>query len=69
MMKLRAQVFVKNVKDNLKENKFAYIMGAVAIGAVALQQANVKAFTKFMIEKNIDPNEYFCPELVEEMNQ
>ena len=73
MLKLRAQVLAKNVKNHVKNhvknNKFGYYMTAVAIGAVALQQLNVKNFTKFMIEKGIDPDEYYCPEELAERNQ
>jgi hypothetical protein len=68
-MKNKAQAAVQKIKNHVKENKFAYIMSAVAIGAVSLQQANVRAFTQFMVEKNIDPDEYFCPEELEESNQ
>ena len=69
IMKNKTQVVVQKIKNHVKENKFGYWMGALAISAVALQQRNVHEFTKFMIEKNIDPDEYFCPELVAEMNQ
>jgi len=68
-MKNKTQVVVQKIKNHVKSNKYTYYVGAVAIGAVALQQANVKAFTKFMIEKNIDPDEYFCPEELAERNQ
>jgi hypothetical protein len=65
-MKNKTQVVVQKIKNHVSKNKYTYYMGAVAVGAVALQQKNVRDFTKFMIEKNIDPNEYFCPELIEE---
>jgi len=67
-MKNKTKVIVQKIKNHVSSNKYTYYMGAVAIGAVALQQKNVRDFTKFMIEKNIDPDEYFCPEFVEEKN-
>jgi len=68
-MKNKTQVVVQKIKNRVKTHKSAYIMGAVAIGAVLLQQANVRAFTAFMIEKGIDPDEYFCPEELAERSQ
>lgn len=56
-----------SVKNNVKNHKAAYVFGAIAIGAIALQQSNVKSFTAFLEEKGIDPTEYFCPEYFEEL--
>jgi hypothetical protein len=50
------------IKNHLKTHKFAYAAGTVAVLAVALQQSNVRAFEKFLVEKGIDPKEYFLPE-------
>lgn len=69
MLKNKTQAVVRKIKTHVKDNKFGYYMTAVAIGAVALQQANVKSFERFLIEKNIDPLEYYNPEMLEEMNQ
>lgn len=59
---------LKKIKNNVENNKAAYAMGAVAIAAIALQQANRIAFTKFLDSKGIDPDEYYCPEYYEEKN-
>lgn len=55
------------VKNHWKDHQFAYGMTAVAIGAIWLQQANRKAFYKFLVEKGIDPMEYYIPEYYEEL--
>jgi hypothetical protein len=54
------------VKKNVEDNKPAYVLGAVAIMAIALQQKNRVDFNNFLIEKDIDPEEYYCPESYEE---
>ena len=56
------------VKNHLNRHKFAYAATGIAITAIALQQANVKAFTNFLTEKGIDPAEYFNPEAFAELN-
>ena len=53
-------------KNHLNRHKVAYAAGAVA--AIALQQHNLKEFTKFLVEKGIDPAEYFNPEALAELN-
>jgi hypothetical protein len=55
-------------KNHLNRHKVAYAAGAVAIAAIALQQHNLKEFTKFLVEKGIDPAEYFNPEALAELN-
>lgn len=65
-MKNKTQVVVQKIKNHVSQHKYNYCMLAVACGAVALQQKNVHDFTQFMVEKNIDPDEYFCPEAYEE---
>ena len=67
MDKDNLKVIPSKVKNHLLRNKFAYAAGAVAIAAIALQQSNRKAWTEFLISKEIDPNEFFNPELLEEM--
>jgi hypothetical protein len=56
----------KSVKKHVEENKFAYVASAVAVAAIALQQSNRVTFYKFLEEKGIDPEEYYCPEAYEE---
>jgi hypothetical protein len=55
------------IKNHLVRNKFAYAAGAVAIGAIALQQSNAKAFKEFLISKEIDPQEFLNPEKLAEI--
>ena len=54
----------RKVGNHLNRNKVAYAAGAVAIGAIALQQRNNNAFQNFLTEKGIDPMEFYNPELV-----
>jgi hypothetical protein len=60
---------LKRIKTNVATHRAAYVMGAVAVTAIALQQSNRKAFDKFMISKGIDPEEYYCPEAYAEKNE
>lgn len=55
-----------STKNHIARNKFAYAMAGVAVGAIALQQMNVRDFYKFLEEKGIDPVEFYCPEMLEE---
>lgn len=63
---------IKNValktKEHVKRNRVAYVAGAVATAAIALQQSNKNAFYAFLESKDIDPMEYYCPEAYEELN-
>jgi hypothetical protein len=54
------------VKDVAKNNAVAIAAGAVAIGAIALQQRNNRMFQNFLTEKGIDHDEYYNPESYEE---
>lgn len=56
-----------SAKNHLDRNRVAYGMGVVAVAAVALQQANLKAFYQFLEEKGIDPMEYYAPEAHQEL--
>ena len=56
------------VKEHMKRQKAAYVCGAVAIAAIALQQSNAKAFYEFLETKGIDPAEYLTPEYYKELN-
>lgn len=53
---------LRKIRNHVAANKAAYVMGAVAIAATALQQRNRIEFDKFMVSKGIDPDEYYCPE-------
>lgn len=55
------------IKNHLSRHKFAYAFGAIALGAVALQQRNNKSWAEFLESKGIDPNEFFNPEALAEM--
>jgi hypothetical protein len=55
-------------KNHLNRNKTSYALGAVAIAAIALQQRNLRTFKEFLIEKGIDPIEFFTPEYYAELN-
>lgn len=56
------------VKNHVKSHKAAYVAGAVAVAAIALQQRNRKAFDAFLTEKGIDLDEYYLPEAFAEKN-
>lgn len=56
------------VKNHVARNKAAYMLGAVAISAIALQQRNRIAFDAFLTEKGIDLMEYYNPEYFAELN-
>lgn len=62
------KVALKKIKNNVVANKAAYVVGAIAVAAVALQQRNRVEFDKFLTSKGIDPDEYYCPEYFEEKN-
>jgi hypothetical protein len=57
------------IKNHVATHKAAYVAGAVAITAIALQQRNRKEFDKFLTSKGIDLDEYYVPEHYEEKNQ
>ena len=48
----------------VKTHKFAIAASVVAIGAVALQQRNLREFNAFLDEKGIDRREYYTPDEV-----
>lgn len=56
------------IKNHVAANKAAYVLGAVAIAAIALQQSNRKAFDQFLISKEIDLDEYYVPDHFAEKN-
>ncbi len=61
-MKNRIRSTAIKTKNHVMRHKGFYGMGALAVTAIAIQQANVSTFTKFLVEKGIDPMEYFYPE-------
>lgn len=56
------------VKNHVGRNKAVYFTCGVAIATLALQQRNRIDFYKFLTEKGIDPMEFYCPEMFEELN-
>ena len=58
----------RRVKNHVKRNKVAYAASTVAALAIWLQQTNAKAFVDFLESKGINPDEFFCPEALEELN-
>ncbi len=53
------------IKNHVVSHKAAYVAGAVAIAAVALQQRNQKLFNEFLDEKGLT-EEYYTPDAIEE---
>lgn len=54
------------LKNHIVRHKAAYVAGAVAVAAIALQQRNRKEFDKFLDEKGIDKTEFYTPDALEE---
>lgn len=65
----KAKSALVKTKNHVKKNKVAYVLGAVAVVAIALQQSNNKAFYEFLESKGIDPSEYYCPEFYAEKQE
>ena len=55
------------VKNHVSSHKGTYAVGVVAIAAIALQQSNRRDFYAFLTTKGIDPMEFYCPEMFEEI--
>lgn len=55
------------IQNHVKRNRVSYALGTALIGMTALQQKNVTDFYAFLVEKGIDPTEFYCPELYEEL--
>lgn len=51
-----------SIKNHVARNKVPYVLAAVALLAILLQQTNKNAFYAFLEEKGIDPMEYYAPE-------
>jgi len=67
-MKDRLKKSLRSTKDYVESHKLAVAATVVAITAIALQQANRKAFYKFLEDEGIDPMKYYCPEYYDELN-
>lgn len=65
-MSVNIKAIPSKIKNHVASHKAAYVAGAVAIVAVALQQRNRKLFDEFLDEKGIDRDEYYNPELFAE---
>jgi hypothetical protein len=61
-IKNKVKVTAVRVKNHVARHKGAYAMGAVAFGCYTQLRANNKAFTEFLTEKGIDPNEFWIPD-------
>lgn len=66
-MKEKIKQIAINAKNHVKDQKFAIACG-IAVGAIALQQANKGAFYEFLESKGIDPVEYYRPEALADTN-
>lgn len=53
--------------SHLNRNKVAYAASAVAIAAIVLQQRNNNSFQSFLLEKGIDPMEFYMPDFAAEL--
>ncbi len=53
------------IKNHVSTHKAAYVAGAVAVAAIALQQRNQKVFNEFLDEKGLT-EEYYTPEATED---
>ena len=66
-MKNKIKANARKIKNHVGRNKVAYATTTIAIGAIWLQQSNVKAFYAFLESRGIDPMEYYSPEQFEEL--
>jgi hypothetical protein len=60
------KVLPSKIKNHVATHKAAYVAGAVAIAAIALQQRNQKDFNKFLDEKGLTEEYYFMSDTPEE---
>lgn len=58
----KIKVVAVKVKNHVGRHKAAYAFSGLAITAVVLQKTQAKAFEGFLIEKGIDPMEFYLPE-------
>jgi len=57
----------QKVKEHVKRQKWAYVWAGVASAMTALALSQPKEFYRFLESKGIDPMEYYCPEMLEEL--
>jgi hypothetical protein len=67
-MKDKIKAGVTKLKNHYEEKKSAYVWGAIAMTAIAIQQRNIRQFYEFLGERDIDPMEFYSPEQWEELN-
>lgn len=48
-------------KDHVVRHRCAYAFAGLGITAVVLQKQQAKAFEGFLVEKGIDPMEFYAP--------
>ena len=58
----------RKTKNHIGRNKVAYGMTAVSILLLRGSMHNQKAFDKFMVEKGINPLEFWTPEYFAQLN-
>ena len=56
------------IKNHVAANKVAYVAGAVAIAAIALQQRSKNDFYAFLESEGIDPEKFYFPDAYAEKN-
>ena len=66
-MKINIKTVALKTVNHVSSHKFAYAASTVAIAAILLQQKNLKEFYKFLESKGINPMEFYCPEMLEEL--
>lgn len=66
-IKNRIKTGAIKVKNHVVRHKAAYAFGGLAITAIALQKQQAKQFEVFLIEKGIDPMEFYVPEVFVEV--
>jgi hypothetical protein len=52
------------IKNHVVRHKAAYAFGGLAVTAVVLQKQQAKAFEGFLVEKGIDPMEFYLPDSI-----
>jgi len=55
-------------KNHLGRHKFAYGMTAVSILLVKANVKNMQSFDQFLVTKDINPLEFWNPEMFKELN-
>jgi hypothetical protein len=66
-MKVQLKATALKIKNHVVRHRVSYVVGGIASAAIVLQQRNRKAFEGFLVEKGIDPMEFYFPESVQEL--